>query len=137
MSQVDEQYSSAKPRAVRYAKNVGVTVPLATTDTILEMVGLDMETQFCFAVTPAVHAFDACTIAVKFHADGPYVTIASIATDYTSPTGLMVKASASLVTLASGTTGWAIVNITGVCAVRVQASAATGAGTADIYASAR
>jgi len=137
MAQVDALVSSAKPRAVKYSKNVGVVVPLASNATILEMVGLDFMTQFCCAVTPGTNAFDAFIVSVKFHIDGPYVVIANQATDYTSPTGLMVKASASLVTLAAATAGWFILNVTGVCAVKVEASAGTGAGTADVYASAR
>lgn len=137
MAQIDQLLSSAKPRAVKYSKNVAVVVPLATNATILEVVGLDFATQFCCAVTPGTNAFDVCIISVKFHPDGPYVVIANQATDFTSPTGLMVKASGSLVTLAAASTGWFILNISGVCSVKVEASAGTGAGTADVYASAR
>jgi hypothetical protein len=137
MAQVDVLLSTAKPRAVKYSKNTSVVVPLATNVTILEMTGLDFATQFCCAITPATNAFDVCIISVKFHPDGPYVSIASVAGDYTTPVGLMKRASGSLVTLAAASTGWVIVDISGVVAVKIEASAGTGAGTADVYASAR
>lgn len=136
MAQIDTLQTYHKNKMIKLSRSLAVVVPLATSVDILEVTNLEMMTRFGFSVLPTTNAFDVCTISVKFHPDGPYVAIATIATDYTSPTGLMIKASASLVTLAAGTTGWALVDITPCSALKITASAGVGAATADVYSAA-
>jgi hypothetical protein len=133
MAQVNEAYTTAKPRGLKRYKNLNVSVLAAGNTTLLEALSHELTTLTGIQVSVATNAFDAFIISVKFHPDAAYMVIATAAADYTSPTGLMVKASGDLTSLAAGNAGWCIVNTTGVCALKVEASCAVGTGTAQAY----
>ena len=80
----------------------------------------------------------AFAVQVRFHESGDYQTIASIAGDFTSPTGFIWAASGSLVTLAKNTNGWLVLKgMATVEALRIQATAAAATTTTTITGQAR
>ena len=115
------------------ASNASLSVPAAGNTPLLDLDVRGVE-RIYVQVTPTTNGFDAFTIAIKPQANGAYSTIASVAADYTSPSGLLVGASGDLTTLAAATTGWFILDVRGIFMVRVQASGSGGASTVSIYA---
>lgn len=67
-------------------------------------------------------ALDAFRVDGKVSSDGAYVNLASLAAAYTSPSGLIVAASGDLTVLASGATGWLVIDVLGFNKIRFQAS---------------
>lgn len=115
-------------------KNETVAVAQAGNTTLLEVQTEEFERLTVEAAVTG-QALDAFVVQVKFHTDGSYVSIASAAGDYTSPTGLMIKASGDLTAQAASTSGWFILDTRGVFAVKVLASSGNVAGsTVSVYA---
>jgi len=64
-----------------------------------------------------------------------FVTLLSVAADYTSPAGIVVDASGDLTILGAGATGWLILDVLGFNRIKLQASAnVAGATSASIFA---
>lgn len=64
----------------------------------------------------------------------PWITIASLSTDYTVPKGLVIGASGDLTALAAGATGWIILDVEGFSDIKIQAnSSAAGGSTLTFY----
>ena len=124
---------NANKRLMR-AGNASVAVPQSGNTTLLEIPVESFE-QILVEAAVSGKLLDAFTVQVKSHPDGSYLTIASAAGDYTSPTGLMVKASGDITTQAAGTSGWFILDTRGVAWVKVVASSGDAAGsTVSAYA---
>jgi hypothetical protein len=68
-------------------------------------------------------------VAFRCHTSASYVTVASIAADYTTPTGPVLAASGDLTTAGTSGTHWILLDVAGVQAVRLQA-----AGTSSVVA---
>lgn len=79
-------------------------------------------------LTAAVAALTALTIGVIPNAGGSASTIASIASDFTNPAGLMIGASGDLTILAAST-GWFILDVEGLDSVIITADSG---GTATL-----
>jgi len=87
---------------------------------------------FYFSV--ATQNLDAFIIAAKFGEGGSYSTLYSAAGDFTSPSGLLVGTSGDLTTVAASSSGWFIMDVSGVQGIRVQASAAADSASVTPYA---
>jgi hypothetical protein len=107
------------------AKNDSVSVPASGNTTVLELMTLGLK-RIAAEFSNVGFVLDAFIIQAKFHPDGDYRTIYSAAGAYTSPAGLLVAASGDLTVLADAATGWFILDVIGVFAIRVQASANGG-----------
>ena len=130
-----QEYSmtGGQTRQLMTAKNLAVSVPGTGSTTLLEIgvAGLDtISAEF----KPTVQAFDAFAIQAKFHAGGDFVTLYSSAGSFTTPAGLLIGASGDLTTLGAGATGWFVLDVRGLYAVRVTASAAADSAAVDVYA---
>jgi hypothetical protein len=115
--------------------NTNVTVAQAGTTDLLEIKLLGLERIFA-QVSNAVQALDAFTIQGKGHPDASYVTLFSVAADYTSPAGIMIGSDGTdRTTVAAGGSGWVLLDTRGLDAIKFIASSANIAGsTTTIYA---
>lgn len=131
-----QSVSSSPARRLTFlaATDAAVTVPLASNGDLLEM-DVSQVARLALEIRNAgANAFDAFLVQGKVHPDGAYVTLLSAAADYTSPAGIVVDASGDLTVLASGATGWLILDVLGFNKIKLQASAAIGASSANIFA---
>lgn len=115
-------------RAIQ-AENLSVTVAQAGLTTLMELENIQDMIRMLFQVVAGAQAFDAFEIQAKANRNAAYVTLYSLAGDYTSPSGLLVGASGDLTALAATATGWFLMETRGLYAVRVQASCANVAGS--------
>jgi len=108
------------------AKN-SVVIP-ATGDTdLLTVDTLGMKTLgAAFDVT--VNALDAFKVLMKFHRDDSWRTIYTGITS--TPGGLVIAASGTLATTAAGSSGWLILDVRGVWAVKFTGSGSVADTTA-------
>lgn len=129
-----EVHSSPARRLAFVAKtDAAVTVPLATNGDLIE---LDVSQVARLAIeikNEGANAFDAFLVQGKVHPDGNYVPLLSVASDYTTPAGIVVDASGDLTALGAGVTGWLILDVLGFNKIKLQASAAVGASSANIF----
>ena len=134
MAQTLKFLQQSTSRQILVADNLAVSVA-ATGNTdllIIPCLGLD-RIMVEFAVT--VQALDAFIIQAKATMAAAFVTLYSVTTDYTSPKGLLIGASGDLTLQGAGTTGWFIMEVSGLTEIKVQASAnVAGAATVSIYA---
>ena len=118
-------------RQLLTAKNLAVSLPAAGNTTLLEVAtaGLD---QISVQVDVTVHALDGFVIQGRVSKDGAFFNLYT--TGYTSPTGLLLAASGDLTAQAASSTGWFILDVRSLYAVRVLASGASDGTLVDIYA---
>lgn len=93
------------------------------TELVTIIVG-DLQRVFFQVRNDGAQAFDAFVISFKAHEDAPWVAVYDTGAEFTAPAGLLVGASGDLTALASGATGWFILDTLGLYAVKVEASAA-------------
>ena len=87
------------------------------------------------ACTVADQDLDAFVISAQPYLAPAMVTFYSASGDYTSPAGLLLGTSTDLTTLAAKSTGWFIMDTTGIDEVQVAASSGNVAGsTVSCYA---
>ena len=85
--------------------------------------------RICVRLTVATNALAALQVSALFSSeDTTSVTLASVATDYTVPKGLMVGASGDLTTLAVGS-GWFIMDVTGISKLKISANSSAAGGS--------
>lgn len=118
-------------------KKLAVVVPLATTDSILDVDVEHYEELGLTITNNGPNAFDAFQIRAVMHASGEEVTLATLAADFATPLFPLRRAVGTPVTLANAATAALFLSVAGIKRIRLYASAATGAGTADIYGQAR
>ena len=116
------------------SKNVDVAVAVSGLTTLMELTPVADLVRVFFQIDVADNALDAFQIQGKFHEDGAYQALYSAAADFTTPEGLLVGASGDLTTQGAGTTGWFVLEVRGLKALRVQASANTGISTVTAFA---
>ena len=101
-----------------YASN-SVTIP-ATGDTILlEVPTLGLK-NIGVEFDVGVNNLDTFVVSVQFHPDGAFRTLYSAITS--TPAGLIIAASGTLASTAAATSGWFIMDVRGLYAVRISAS---------------
>lgn len=119
-----QQYSPARLNIATGA----VSVPQAgnTTLTTINTTGVKRIFVKCSVVGQNLDAF---IIAGKSAADTTFSTFYSVSGDYTSPTGILIGTSGDLTTQAAGTSGWFILDASGIDQIRVSASSGNVAGS--------
>ena len=122
----DNNATYAEPRLTIQNLAVAVTNALST---LLEATELSSITKLAASFGLTVHAFNAFQVQAKFGVNAPYVTIASLTADYTTPKGFILAASGDLTALAIGATGFIEIDTTGMSSLRIQASSASASGT--------
>ena len=133
-AQVDNDILLGQSKRILRSANEALSVPATGNTTLLDLDVSDIE-RIYVQIQPTVQALDAFIVAIMPHSSGAFSTIASVAADYTSPSGLMVGASGDLTILAAAATGWFILDTKGLARVRIQASAnVAGAATVSTYA---
>lgn len=133
--------SSRLGRSAQFGIEKGVTVPLATTETILD-VKLNNITDNSRYLRIRVknngptNPFDALSLILYVHPDGNPVTLATTALNAPTvgfPSGRLIWSSGSnLHQLAADAIAELVVDISGLSRVVLQASAGTAAVTADV-----
>lgn len=109
------------------------TVPASGNTTLCTLITEHME-RLWVEIANATQAFDAFAIQARFHEDGSFVSLFDAAGDFTSPAGILIGASGDLTTLAAGSSGWFCLDVLGIQAVRLVASAAVNNAAPTIYA---
>ncbi len=110
-----------------------VTVAGTGTTTLCTLITEHME-RLWVEIANVAQAFDAFAIQGRLHEDGSFLTLFDAAGDFTSPAGILIGASGDLTTLAAGGSGWLCLDVLGIQAVRLTASAAANNATPTIYA---
>ncbi|MGE5524343.1 MAG: hypothetical protein ACM3SS_11555 [Rhodospirillaceae bacterium] len=117
------------------ASNASVSVPQSGNTTVLEIDVTELE-QIFVEVAVATKLLDAFIISGKAHRDGSYLTLYSAGADFTSPAGLLIDASGDITTQAAGSSGWFLMDVRGLVAVKLQASGGDAvASSVSVYAS--
>ena len=97
-------------------------------ETILEIHCGEAE-EMWITFTVATAALTDFNVDFRAHPSGPYVTVASVAADYTAPEGPILGASSDLTIAGTSGTHWLKLNVKGVDTLRLQA-----AGTSSVIA---
>lgn len=105
-----------------------IPTALATTDDMLLLDNLDAA-KIAIELIVAGNALDAFEIQGKLHSSGAFVPITTVAADYTTPSGIVLKASRDLVTSPIGTHWLLLQNLETFQALKFRASSAVGAGS--------
>jgi hypothetical protein len=135
VAQTLEIRQKSVPQAQMSCKNLAVAVPTAGNTVLLEVPVSG--TGILFATFKNTgFLFDAFIVEVRPHRDAPYVTLFSLAADYTTPKSPLLNASGDLTILANGSTGWLYMLTEGFESVRFSASANGTATAVDAYAGA-
>lgn len=77
-------------------------------------------------------ALDVFDVQFKYHPSAEYVTVATLATDYTNAVHPVTRASASPIALAAGASVFLVLDCRGVYAVKFLASADTDPATVTV-----
>lgn len=121
------QETSSLPSSV-LALNADVSVAVAGVTTLLEIPTENIR-ELGIEIAVTVNNLDAFEVHGKMHPSGAYHALYSAAGDYTSPVGLVIGTSGDLTAQAATTTGWIILDVAPLYAVKITASAVTGAAT--------
>ena len=128
---------NAEIAKVVLAKNSAVAVAQSGDTTVLELNVSGLE-RLVVEVAVASKLLDAFSVLGAVHPDGSYMTLFSVAADFTSPAGLMVDASGDITTQAAGSSGWFVLDVRGLDRVKLTASSGDAAGsTVSVYATGR
>ena len=111
------------------AANVAVAVAQTGNTTLLE-VPVEQLAALGISLSVADQALDTFLVQGRMSRDDTYQTIYSAAADFTTPAGAVIDASSDLTTLASGASGWVMLNTLGLYSVKVLASSGNVAGSA-------
>lgn len=115
-----------------YAENDSVSVPNGSVTDLLD-IPTDRLSRIGVQVKVAVQALNAFVIRAKMHPSGDYMTLYSTSIAYTSPTGLLIATSSDLTALAAGSSGWFVLDVSGLYAVQVQVEAAVSSAVVTAY----
>jgi hypothetical protein len=133
MAQTTLINQNSMPRKFIEVSNPLVSVPQAGNTEIarISVVGCDRLTA---EILVAGQALDAFIVKGKCTRDGADITLFSIATDYTTPAGIVIDASGDLTSQAVGT-GWLVLDVRGFYDISLHASSGNVAGsTVSIHA---
>ena len=105
------------------AENLAVSVPLASNTTLLDMVVEGAE-KLSVQVDNTIQALDAFVIQGRVHRNAAYITFASAASDFTTPTATnrLLTATGAPVTLAAGASAYFGMDVSGLYSVKILAS---------------
>lgn len=126
------QSTSSLPRSV-LAENLSVSVPAAGTTEVLTL-PLDGITEVGIEFTVATQALDAFQVHGQMHPSGAFQALYDTAGDYTTPIGLVIGTSGDLTAQAAGTTGWIILDVAPLYALKIKVSAAADSAVVSVRA---
>lgn len=107
----------------------GQSITTSAVSAVLFTANVQGYERLAFRIAPVSQNLTALSIQAKIGAaDSNYVTLFSAAGDFTSPAGLVKDASGDLTKLAAASTGWCVLDVSGLTEIRVNVTAA-GAGT--------
>lgn len=124
------QDTALLPNNFLRVKNEGVAVPGSDT-VLLEIVTHDVNRLALQIKNGGASALTVFTLQIKTHPDSDWLSIKT--TGWTTPDALLLLNSGNLLTLASGATGFALLDVSGFWAVRIIAQSASAA-TVNAYA---
>ena len=133
MAQVSNLIATPGGGVYLQAKNVNISVPDSGYQDLLEL-EVERISRIIAEIAVTGVALDGFQILGKAHAEGSWLVLATLSTDYTVPAGIIIKASGNLAALAPGV-GWVIVDTLGLAKIKFQANAAPGGNTVSIFAS--
>ena len=122
MAQITTGYPGQHDAALT-AESLAVACPAAGNTELLNLPVSGLS-RIAVQVDVTVQALDAFIIQIKLHPSAAFQTLFSAASDYTSPNGLLVGASGNLTAQAAASSGWFIMDVAGLHAVKVLASGA-------------
>lgn len=112
-----------------FADNVAMAVPAAGNTQLLEM-AVDQAAFAGISISnTGANALDAFIVQGKMTPDDTYQTILAAAADYTAPAGIVIDASGDLTVLASGASGWLLLNVLSFYSIRILTSANVAGAT--------
>jgi len=120
---------------VQQWEETGIAVADGTNTTIQTII-VPNAARFCTVTVKNSHettAFDAFNVAFRPTTNAPFVTHASIADSFTTPVHPLLSTSGSPVTLAAAASVRMEFLVSSIDAIRLQASGAGAAGTAEVY----
>ena len=126
------QTTGSAPKYVE-VENLAVSVAVSGDTTLLE-IPVEGINEVGIEVAVSTNNLDAFKVLGKMHKNAAYQTLYSASGDYTSPVGLVIGASGNLTAQAASTTGWLMLDVSPLCAVKITASAVTGAAAVDARA---
>jgi hypothetical protein len=116
-----------------YAKSVATNIPASGNTDILEFPTLGLK-NVGLVILPTTNDLDAFIISAKFHPNDVFHSIYSAITS--APGGLVIAASGTLASLAAAATGWLILDVRGIYAIKVTVSGTVADTTGlTVYAS--
>ena len=87
-------------------------------------------------IAVATAAIDQFVILAKTHESGSYHTLFSTAGDYTSPVGILLGTSGDLTAVASGSSGWFILDTLSLQDIQIKTASSSTASSVTAYISA-
>lgn len=119
--------------ALMNLKNLAVSVAGTGSTTIMDVITLGLNRLYVH-IDVTVHALDAFAILGQGHPDAGFDTLYNTTAGFTNPVGILVGCSGDLTAQAVGS-GWFILDVTGLNAVKVTCSGASDGTLVDLYAS--
>jgi len=112
-----------------------VTLPAAG-NTTLATIDVGLVERLVIEVGVITQALDAFIVQARVAGSPNFITVASVALDYSSPVSPLIRVVGTPVTLAAGTTALLIMDVRSFNEIRLQASAAVDGAVATVFASA-
>jgi hypothetical protein len=73
-------------------------------------------------VKPGANPLTGFEVHAQSATDADFVPFLAVASDYTSPQGILIGASGDLTTLAANTAGWLLMDVSGIATLRLKAN---------------
>lgn len=116
-----------------FAKSVVTGLPATGNSDVLEFATLGLK-NVGVVILPTVNDLDAFIVSAKFHPDDTFHSLYSAITS--TPAGLIIAASGTLATLGAAATGWFIMDVRGIYAIKISVSGSVDdTGAVTLYAS--
>ena len=112
-----------------FAKSVATALPAGSTTDILEFATLGLK-NIGVDFDVVTNALDVFTVSAKFHPDGVFQTLYSAIDATPTESPLVIAASGTLASQAAGTTGWFIMDVRGIYAIKISVSGTAADTTA-------
>ena len=117
---------------VLYAKSVATDLPAGSNTDILETITLGLKNIGVF-FSVATNNLDVFTVSAKFHPDDTFHSLYAAITS--TPAGLIIAASGTLASTPAAGSGWFIMDVRGIYAIKVTVSGTVADTTAvNIFA---
>lgn len=113
-------------------KNLDIAIP-AKLINIHDGIDTSPLTQIALEIVLTKQNLNAFQIQAQFHLEGSWITLYSEASDYITPSGILIGASGDLTTLVADSSGWFIMNVRGLHKVKVQVSCSETGGIVNLY----